>query len=76
VVARRIGNRRQCQRAGTPARFELAIRFVQLFDCYRAVWTDRSGAAAGAVVGSDDREAAVYALAQLRKSTALAAAKP
>ena len=56
------------------AGFELAIRYVQLFDCYRAVWTDRTGAAAGAVVGSDEREAAVYALAQLRKSTAVAAA--
>ena len=51
------------------AGFELAIRYVQLFDCFRAVWTDRSGAAAGAVVGSDEREAAVYALAQLRRST-------
>ncbi len=57
------------------AGFELTIRYVQLFDCYRAVWTDRTGAAAGAVVGSDEREAAVYALAQLRKATALAAAK-
>ena len=59
------------------AGFELAIRYVQLFDCYRAVWTDRTGAAAGAVVGSDDREAAVYALAQLRKNSAsMAAAQP
>jgi hypothetical protein len=57
--------------------FELAIRYVQLFDCYRAVWTDRTGAAAGAVVGADEREAAVYALAQLRKNTApVSAAKP
>ena len=45
----------------------LAIRAVQLFDCCRAVWTDRSGAAQGAVVGSDEREAAVYALAQMRR---------
>jgi hypothetical protein len=52
------------------AGYELAIRYVQLFDCYRAVWTDRTGAAAGAVVGSDEREAAVYALAQLRTSSA------
>jgi hypothetical protein len=59
------------------AGFELAIRYVQLFDCYRAVWTDRTGAAAGAVVGSDDREAAVYALAQLRRNAAsVTAAKP
>jgi hypothetical protein len=57
--------------------FELAIRYVQLFDCYRAVWTDRTGAAQGAVVGSDEREAAVYALAQLRRSaSSVAAAKP
>jgi len=53
--------------------YELAIRYVQLFDCYRAVWTDQSGAAAGAVVGSDEREAAVYALAQLRKTATTAA---
>ena len=56
------------------AGFELAIRYVQLFDCYRAVWIDRSGAAAGAVVGADEREAAVYALAQLRKSATPATA--
>ena len=54
--------------------FELAIRYVQLFDCYRAVWTDRTGAAAGAVVGADEREAAVFALAQLRKSASGVAA--
>jgi hypothetical protein len=47
--------------------YELAIRYVQLFDCYRAVWTDKNGTAAGAVVGSDEREAAVYALAQMRR---------
>jgi len=53
--------------------YELAIRYVQLFDCYRAVWTDQSGAAAGAVVGSDEREAAVYALAHIRRAaTAMA----
>ncbi len=58
------------------AGYELAIRYVQLFDCFRAVWSDRTGAAAGAVVGSDEREAAVYALAQLRKSLVGAALKP
>ena len=57
--------------------YELAIRYVQLFDCFRAVWTDSTGAAAGAVVGADEREAAVYALAQLRKATMqVSAAKP
>jgi hypothetical protein len=49
------------------AGYDLAIRYVQLFDCYRAVWTDSSGTALGAVVGSDEREAAVYALAQMRR---------
>ncbi|HVS72993.1 MAG TPA: hypothetical protein VHQ47_17185 [Phycisphaerae bacterium] len=57
--------------------YELAIRYVQLFECYRASWSDHSGAPAGAVVGSDEREAAVYALAQLRKNqTVPAAVKP
>jgi len=54
--------------------YELAIRYVQLFECYRASWTDRNGAPAGAVVGADEREAAVYALAQLRQRTAKAPA--
>ncbi len=57
--------------------FELAIRYVQLFDCYRAVWTQANGTAAGAVVGADEREAAVYALAQLWGSmAAVPAARP
>ena len=56
--------------------FELAIRYVQLFDCYRAVWTDSNGAACGAVVGADEREAAVYALAQLRRAHTPLATKP
>jgi hypothetical protein len=55
--------------------YELAIRYVQLFDCYRAVWTDRTGVAAGAVVGADEREAAVYALAQLRRTVSQLATK-
>ena len=61
---------RKTQELFAAAGFELVIRFVQLFDCYRAVWTDRTGAAAGAVVGADEREAAVFALAQLRKRAA------
>ena len=51
------------------AGYELAIRYVQLFECYRASWVDHTGAPVGAVVGADEREAAVYALAQLRKMT-------
>src|SRR5262249_25591549 len=49
---------------------ELAIRCLQLFECYRAWWTDKSGSPMGAVVGADEREAAVFALAQLRKGAA------
>lgn len=52
---------------------ELTIRRIQLFDCHRAEWIDRSGSASGAVVGHSDVEAAVYALSQLRRSLATAA---
>jgi len=47
--------------------YSLNIRYVQLFDCYRAEWTDSAGSPAGAVVGSSEVEAAVYALVQLRR---------
>ena len=50
------------------AGFDLTVRHVQLFDCYRAEWRDGSGNAAGAVVGRTEAEAAVYALSQLRRS--------
>ncbi len=48
----------------------LSIRFVDLFDCHRAEWTDDAGAQAGAVVGNSEIEAAVYALSQLRSQQA------
>lgn len=47
--------------------YELTIRYVQLFDCYRAEWRDATGQAAGAVVGQSEAEAAVYAMSQLRR---------
>ncbi len=47
---------------------EFSIRHVQLFDCYRAEWREPGGAGGGAVVGRSEAEAAVYALAQLRRS--------
>ena len=56
----------------TKAGFELSLRHVQLFDCHRAEWSDSAGAAAGAVVGQSEIEAAVYALSQMRKSLASA----
>ena len=46
---------------------ELRIVYVQLFDCYRAEWVDGTGQATGAVFGSTEVEAAIYALAILRK---------
>lgn len=49
------------------AGYELNVRYIQLFDCYRAEWRDASGAPQGGVVGSTASEAAVYALAQLRR---------
>jgi hypothetical protein len=52
------------------AGFELTLRFVQLFDCYRAEWRDGAGSAAGAVVGHSEAEAAVYALSQMRRQLA------
>jgi hypothetical protein len=51
------------------AGFELSVRHIQLFDCYRAEWSDSSGQA-GAVVGQSAEEAAVYALSQLRRQLA------
>lgn len=48
----------------------LCVRHIQLFDCFRAEWTDGSGIPAGAVVGQTELEAAVYALAQLRRAHA------
>ncbi|MDX2146687.1 MAG: hypothetical protein SFZ23_04125 [Planctomycetota bacterium] len=50
------------------AGYVLGVRHIQLFDCYRAEWRDEQGNASGAVVGSSEIEAAVYALAQLRKN--------
>lgn len=56
--------RREFAEAG----FELEVRHVQLFDCYRAEWHDPSGEASGAVVGRTAAEAGVYALSQLRRT--------
>jgi len=47
--------------------YDLTVRHIQLFDCYRAEWRDELGQAAGAVVGQTAAEAAVYALSQLRR---------
>ena len=46
---------------------EFAVEYIQLFDCYRAEWTDPNGSPEGAVVGASELEAAIYALAQHRQ---------
>jgi hypothetical protein len=69
------------QREFARAGLELAIKHNLIFNCYRSTWApageplDDAHAAAraadeqhGTVVGSCEREAAVYALAQLREA--------
>ena len=60
--------RRSFEEAG----YTLTIRHIQLFDCFRAEWRDASNDG-GAVVGQTEREAAVYALSQLRRQLAATA---
>lgn len=55
------------------AGFDLSVRYIQLFDCHRAEWRDLTGVQVGGVVGSCADEAAVYALAQLRRKSMAAA---
>lgn len=52
---------------------KLATRRIELFDCYRAEWQTAGGDAVGAVVGQSEAEATVYALAQVRRATAMTA---
>lgn len=52
------------------AGFELLISRVDQYSCFRASWRETGGADAGAVVGYTEAEAAVYALAQLRRMLA------
>jgi hypothetical protein len=63
------------QKEFTEAELELQIKHNQIFKCYRATWgpmgekLDPARAADerhGTVIGSCEREAAVFALAQLR----------
>lgn len=56
------------------AGFDLAVRHIQVFDCYRAEWRNAQGQPGGAVVGQSAEEAAVYALSQLRRQLAAATA--
>jgi hypothetical protein len=59
------------QREFVQAGFDLSITRVDRFNCFRAEWREPgSGVAAGSVVSNSEQEAAVYALAQLRRSLA------
>jgi hypothetical protein len=67
------------QREFSRAGLELSIKHNMIFNCYRATWAplgeplDPSHAADerhGTVVGACEKEAAVYALAQLRSTQA------
>ena len=64
------------QREFTRTGLELSIKQNMVFGCYRATWApagetndgSQSDDRHGTVIGSCDREAAVYALAQLREA--------
>jgi len=50
------------------AGFAFDVRRIEKYNCARATWRDAAGAEAGSVVGATPEEAAVFALAQLRRS--------
>lgn len=53
--------------------FELTITHVAKFNCFRAEWREAGAATvAGSAISKSQEEAAVYALAQLRRSLAAA----
>lgn len=55
------------------AGFAFDVRRIEKYNCARATWRDAAGAEAGSVVGATPEEAAVFALAQLRRSLVNAA---
>jgi hypothetical protein len=61
--------KRQFDEAG----LKLTIKHNVMFNCYHAAWVPAQGSDArpGTVVGACEREAAVYALAQLRQTLAV-----
>jgi len=69
------------QREFARAGLELSIKHNLVFGCYRAAWAPVGEVASdtrtddrhGTVIGSCEREAAVYALSQLRESQQLEA---
>ena len=67
------------QREFARAGLELTIKHNMVFGCYRATWAPagetnsegRTDERHGTVIGSCEREAAVYALAQMREAQAV-----
>ncbi|MBX3357035.1 MAG: hypothetical protein KF745_01275 [Phycisphaeraceae bacterium] len=51
------------------AGLSLTLRRIDKFNCWRAEWSDSSGRVSGGVVGHSEADAAVYALAQMRRQT-------
>lgn len=52
------------------AGFDFRVERVDQYACHRASWQERGGKENSAVVGYTEAEAAVYALAQLRRMLA------
>lgn len=50
------------------AGFDLTVRHADAFGVYRAEWTSAGGESEGSAVGLSEDEAAVFALAKLRRS--------
>ena len=75
---RRFPSVRAVQREFARAGLELTIKHTPQFSCYRSAWSPAAGsipgeshatdARHGTVIGACEREAAVYALAQLREA--------
>ena len=55
------------------AGFTFSIEHATPYNCYRASWATPGGGPTGAVVGRSEAEAAVYALAHLRRHLEVAA---
>jgi hypothetical protein len=66
---------RRVEREFAAAGFDLRITHVQPYDCYRAEWREAGAAdVSGSTVSRSEQEAAVHALAEMRRSLALATA--
>ncbi|HYE02945.1 MAG TPA: hypothetical protein VD963_06890 [Phycisphaerales bacterium] len=55
------------RREFSAAGLDLAISRVDRYDCFQAHWSGTPGTAGGSVVGRTEAEAAIFALAQLRR---------